>query len=82
MKLGDIIIVKPNSKILADGVMGTSSVNQSPITGESVLISIKGKAYHHWKIEYFLIINGTGVLEVKVIKNQNFYISSFDQVSE
>ncbi len=35
---GDVILVKPNSKISADGfvVSGHSSVNQAPITGESV----------------------------------------------
>lgn len=38
LAVGDIIVVKPNSKISADGVVvdGSSSVNQAPITGESV----------------------------------------------
>ncbi|RYZ59623.1 MAG: heavy metal translocating P-type ATPase, partial [Chitinophagaceae bacterium] len=38
LKAGDIIIVKPNSKIAADGfiVKGNSSINQAPITGESI----------------------------------------------
>lgn len=38
LKTGDVIIVKPNSKISADGIVvkGNSSVNQAPITGESV----------------------------------------------
>ncbi len=38
LKAGDIIVVKPNSKISADGIVvkGNSSVNQAPITGESV----------------------------------------------
>ena len=38
LKQGDIIIVKPNSKISADGIVvqGNSSVNQAPITGESM----------------------------------------------
>jgi len=38
LKAGDVIIVKPNSKISADGIVinGNSSVNQAPITGESI----------------------------------------------
>lgn len=38
LKAGDIIVVKPNTKISADGIVvaGTSSVDQAPITGESV----------------------------------------------
>ena len=34
----DIIVVKPNTKIAADGVIisGISSINQAPITGESI----------------------------------------------
>lgn len=36
--INDIIVVKPNTKIAADGViiLGTSSINQAPITGESM----------------------------------------------
>ncbi|GAB3348105.1 heavy metal translocating P-type ATPase [Arachidicoccus ginsenosidivorans] len=35
---GDIIVVQPNSKIAADGIVvkGSSSVNQAPVTGESI----------------------------------------------
>jgi Cd2+/Zn2+-exporting ATPase len=38
LKGGDIIVVKPNSKISADGIVvkGNSSINQAPITGESM----------------------------------------------
>jgi Cd2+/Zn2+-exporting ATPase len=38
LKLNDIIVVKPNTKIAADGVIinGSSSINQAPITGESI----------------------------------------------
>ncbi len=38
LKKGDIIVVRPNSKISADGIVvsGNSSVNQAPITGESI----------------------------------------------
>nr|WP_240961601.1 heavy metal translocating P-type ATPase [Nonlabens sp. Ci31] len=38
LRITDIIVVKPNTKIAADGVIisGSSSVNQAPITGESI----------------------------------------------
>lgn len=38
LKIGDIVIVKPDSVIAADGVVieGESGVDQSPITGESI----------------------------------------------
>jgi len=38
LKIGDIILVKPHSRISADGVVvrGSSSVNEAPLTGESV----------------------------------------------
>lgn len=38
LALGDIVVVKPNERLPADGfvVEGTSSVNQAPVTGESV----------------------------------------------
>ena len=38
LALGDVVIVKPNERIPADGfvVAGTSSVNQAPLTGESI----------------------------------------------
>ena len=36
--VGDTVVVKPNERIAADGfvVSGTSSVNQAPLTGESI----------------------------------------------
>jgi Cd2+/Zn2+-exporting ATPase len=38
LRVGDVILVKPNERIAADGfvIKGESSVNQAPITGESV----------------------------------------------
>ena len=44
LKINDIIVVKPNTKIAADGVIikGNSSINQAPITGESIPVD---KAY-------------------------------------
>ncbi|MBO9730223.1 MAG: heavy metal translocating P-type ATPase [Chitinophaga sp.] len=72
----DIIIVKPNSKISADGIVikGSSSVNQAPITGESIPVdktpvpdpqqADKNVSAEH-KV-YAGTINGSQVLEVKV----------------
>ena len=36
--VGDVVVIKPNERIAADGfvIKGTSSVDQSPITGESL----------------------------------------------
>jgi len=38
LRLGDIVVIKPNERIPADGfvIAGTSSVNQAPLTGESI----------------------------------------------
>ncbi|WP_299209309.1 heavy metal translocating P-type ATPase [uncultured Dokdonia sp.] len=80
LKLGDIIVVKPNSKIAADGVVtkGTSPVNQSAITGESVPVDKYPSP--NWQSENEIkkllpehrvfagTINGSGALEIKVLK--------------
>ena len=78
---GDIIVVKPNSKISADGVVvsGNSSVNQAPITGESVPVDKvpvedvekEYSADEEIKDENRVFsgtINGNNTLEIKVIK--------------
>ena len=81
LKVGDIIVVRPNSKISADGVIvkGNSSVDQSPITGESV--PVDKLPIEHPEKEYTSksdipaenrvfsgTINGNNTLEIKVIK--------------
>jgi Cd2+/Zn2+-exporting ATPase len=81
LKQGDTIIVKPNSKIAADGVVvsGTSSVNQAPITGESIPadkapiddknFDIKQADKLDAKYRVFAgSVNGSEVLEIKVSK--------------
>lgn len=81
LRLGDIVIVKPNYRIPADGFVlkGESSVNQAPITGESVPVDKRavddpqqatanpdrlGPEYR----TFAGTINGGGVLEVQVTK--------------
>jgi len=80
LKLGDIIVVKPNSKIAADGVVsrGSSPVNQASITGESIPVDKRPcPTWEHEKeIKNILpkhrvfagTMNGNGVLEIKVLK--------------
>jgi Cd2+/Zn2+-exporting ATPase len=75
----DVIVVKPNSIIAADGfvVLGSSSVNQAPITGESVPVDkepvnnpdMDGKAADKLDARHRVFagsINGAHALEVKV----------------
>ncbi|MCH1638860.1 heavy metal translocating P-type ATPase [Paenibacillus barengoltzii] len=84
LRVGDIIIVKPNSKISADGVVikGSSSVNQAPITGESVPVDkrpFEGPPFDFKDVAkippehkvFSGTINGSNVLEVRVIKEAN-----------
>lgn len=81
LSIGDIIVVKPNSKISADGVVvsGASSVNQAPITGESVPVDKEpvDDPDKDWSEEKNIkdenrafsgTINGNNTLEIKVIK--------------
>ncbi len=81
LSIGDIIVVKPNSKISADGVVvsGQSSVNQAPITGESVPVDKEpvDNPDKDWSQEddikdenraFSGTINGNNTLEIKVTK--------------
>ncbi len=79
LKQGDVIVIRPNTKISADGIVvsGSSSVNQAPITGESVPVDKTavddpgmdpGKSDRldaRYKV-FSGTINGNGSLEVKV----------------
>jgi len=65
IKVGDIIVVKPGEKIPVDGtiVFGSSSVNQAPITGESIPVE------KNVGDEVFAgTINQHGVLHIKAKK--------------
>ncbi len=59
---GDIVVVKPGERIPVDGIVqtGASSVNQAPITGESIPISklAQDKVFAG-------TINGEGALEIR-----------------
>jgi Zn2+/Cd2+-exporting ATPase len=65
LSIGNIIIVKPGEKIPLDGevIEGSSTVNQAPITGESIPVDKEiGDTV------YAGTINESGSLEVKVTK--------------
>lgn len=81
LKKGDVIVVRPNTKISADGIVvkGSSSVNQAPITGESIPVDKEAIDENAADIEspdkleakyrvFAGTINGNEVLEIKVTK--------------
>jgi len=73
IQVGDIIIIKPGERIPLDGlvVAGVSSVNQAPITGESLPIE------KNIEDEVFAgTINEIGTLEVRVTKKHHDSILS------
>jgi Cu+-exporting ATPase len=63
VKKGDIVIVKPGEKIPVEGIIisGRGSINQSPITGESIPVEKK-----EGDTVYAATINQLGVLFIKV----------------
>jgi Cd2+/Zn2+-exporting ATPase len=80
LRIDDLIVVRPNTKIAADGVVeeGRSSVNQAPITGESVPVdkrpvpaALRDYELNKLPAEHRVFagtINGAGALEVRVRK--------------
>jgi len=81
LTVGDIVIVKPNERIAADGfvVKGEGSVNQAPITGESAPVDKRAVEYVEQaaarpeqldsKFRVFAgSINQSGALEIRVTK--------------
>jgi Cd2+/Zn2+-exporting ATPase len=79
LNIGDIIVVKPNSTIAADGIVvaGNSAVNQAPITGESMAVNKTAstdasKISDLQKVDdenrvFAGTINGSSALEIKVL---------------
>lgn len=65
VRVGDIFIVRPGEAVPTDGIVvgGASSVDQAPITGESVPVE-KGES----DLVFAASINGTGSLEVRATK--------------
>ncbi|MFT7640966.1 MAG: Cd2+/Zn2+-exporting ATPase, partial [Pirellulaceae bacterium] len=81
LRAGDVVIVKPNERIPADGfvIKGEGSVNQAPITGESVPVDKRAvddpqlAAANPDRLEpqyraFAGTINGSGAMEIQVTK--------------
>ncbi|NJB86094.1 Cd2+/Zn2+-exporting ATPase [Lewinella marina] len=80
LRVGDVVVVKPNTKIPADGVVisGTGAVDQSAITGESVPVEKMPVGPTKRAIDLATLppehrtfsgtVNGGSVLEVRVLK--------------
>jgi Cd2+/Zn2+-exporting ATPase len=65
LQINDVVVVKPGEKIPVDGIVikGDSSVNESPITGESVPV-----AKYPGTMVLGGSINGSGLLEIQAQK--------------
>lgn len=81
LRPGDVVVIKPNERIPADGfvIKGESSVDQAPITGESVpvdkrpVVDLLKDATNPDQLDaqyriFAGTINGSGSLEIQVTK--------------
>jgi len=81
LEIGDIVLVKPNERLPADGfiVAGTSAVNQAPVTGESIPVDkrpvddatrarARPDAVDAASRAFAGTINGAGGLEIEVTR--------------
>ncbi len=81
LQVADVVIVRPNERLPADGVVvvGTTSVNQAPVTGESVPVDKRPvadapaalAAFDRVSAEHRVFagtINGSGAIEVMVAR--------------
>jgi Cd2+/Zn2+-exporting ATPase len=82
--VGDIVIVRPNERLPADGfvVKGSSAINQAPVTGESIPVDkvpvtdaaaarAKPDAVDATSRVFAGTINGGGAIEVEVTRRSN-----------
>ena len=62
---GDVVVVRPGERLPTDGdvVAGTSAIDQSPVTGESIPVEVSPGA-----TVFGGTISGTGALKVRVTK--------------
>ena len=62
---GDVVVVRPGERLPTDGrvVAGTSSVDQSPVTGESIPVEVTSGS-----TVFGGTVNGSGALEIEATK--------------
>lgn len=94
LKVGDIVLVKPNERIAADGyvIKGESSVDQSAVTGESIPVDkqvVSASASEKDKLNansrvFSGTINGSGTLQINVsrISSESTLSKVIQMVSE
>lgn len=79
LEIGDIIVVRPNERLPADGflIKGTSSINQAPVTGESIPVDkypVDDASFARQRPDsvaaackaFAGTINGAGAIEIEV----------------
>ena len=81
LKIGDIVVVKPDQRVAADGfvVLGTSAINQAPVTGESMpvdkrpVVDADSARQAPDRVDaasrvFAGTINGSGLIEIEVTR--------------
>ena len=84
LQVGDVVIVRPNERMPADGavVVGQTSVNQAPVTGESIPVDKRPVSDREQALKAFDklpaahrvfagTINGSGAVEVLVARKSS-----------
>lgn len=82
--VGDVVVIKPNQRLAADGfvIVGTTSINQAPVTGESVPVdkqpvddrteaAAKPDAVGAAHRVFAGTINGSGAIEIEVTRRSS-----------
>lgn len=81
LRVGDVVVVRPNVRLAADGfvVAGTTSIDQAPVTGESVPVdkspvadiseaTVAPEQVDATSRVYAGTINGAGAIEIQVTR--------------